>query len=1107
MAYDAEAIKQAILAYYGSNSTIWSKIDLGTATSQEISFAFSQIPQRQLSIDRSASGLTLGYGYADPIYMEKYKNPILDSYDSNIVTGQYSNQNAIQPRINASFGYDDVTGQYYVESGAKAAGSALSTIVDRCSLAVTGINVGAKLGRFIDETIYNSDPDFWDDHYPNINPQTWTSISGSEGGKSFIRTIFGIENTSTAYVSEDVLAYTYQLLRDSGLLDDNPDVSPVDIPSTGEYSPPWVTGTVSELCQSVFGMPLSDIYADYSDLSATVGVFNNNTTIFTSHSGSGLVLPETVTITEELTDGIFEVSNMPTAWLTMFRPDYISGTVKPIGSGDCPNRICNRTQGDGYFITVGEIIPSPSKPISQSTQYPPTNITGTTPEQVKQQLKQNYPDLFDNSITESVLQPDGNIIDIEYVPVPWATEDTNPEEKTQTQSKPVTRTDISPSDQTDPKIDNDTMPKIVDPVVPPPTQPTTDTGTGDTPTITPVTGSASSLWAVYNPTQQQVDDFGAWLWTSDLVEQIKKLFVDPMQAIIGIHKVFVTPDTGSSIPIKCGYITSTVSAKKVTNQYQTVDCGTIHLYEYFGNVYDYEPFTTIKCYLPFIGIVPLNVSNIMRSQINIKYHVDVITGACLAEINITRDGHKNVIYTYSGSAIVSYPISSGSYAGVISSVIQTAMGVAMGSPVAVASGILSAHADTSISGSFSGSAGAMGGKIPYLIISRPQTRMAENVNMFAGLGANYTTTIEYCKGYFKVKDVHLHIEGAYDNELSEIEAILKTGVLSDSEFDGYYYEPVISDIEGIIIHENGYFEADGNIRGYNPITVQVNPVLGEKIIDSNGEYLAVDDNVQGFSKVTVAVPSGGIQLLTQSQWDALSPAQKQSYGLVAIQQYQSGFNRGILVYGADYDTYLPYSNSNNVKCKAYWDNFDPTQLTWGDGSDPVTLSALVSQYQSENAVYLDARNSKTFSIDLGSTSSDFTVYMVMKGINYNSGDVVVAGSVYYWGSSRCIMFFHRSGTVWYSSIWGSDAQFIDTQGDYVAVAIRSENMKASWFGHGVSPRLNVSYSYHDRYFTFGGYTNSYSTDLAVKFIGYVNQAEDDTTIQNNLTNLATLFNL
>lgn len=1123
MAYESDSIKSAILNYYGSNSTIWQKIDLGTATAQDISFAFSQIPQRQLSIDRSASGLTLGYGYSDPIYLDKYRNPVLDSFDSNLTTGQYSQSNNIPPRINANFGYDDVTGQYYVESGAKAAGNTLATIADRCSLAVTGINVGAKLGRFIDETIYNSDPDFWDEHLPEINPQTWDNIAGSEAGKSFIRTLFGIKENGDmqTYIDEELLAYYYQLYRDLGLLDDTPNAEGQEI-TVGTITPEYVTGTVSELASSI-GVNLSPTQQHIANTGAvlgkTGGFFGDGVCIIIGNGNVDIQLSDTLDVTATENPNIFNSTPITQTTITVYRPNYITGLLESAGvTTQLITTLINdlNVTVEGLTIFVGELLPNDSSIIPGSTQYSPDPITGTTPQQVSQQLKQNYPDLFTDAITESTLQPDGTIKDKTYVPIPWAIdmEDIDPETKPQTQQKPKTNPRITADMQTNPKISDDVVPKVVDPVVPTPTQPTTDTGTGESPDITPVTGSASSLWAIYNPTQAQVDAFGSWLWSSDFVEQIKKLFVDPMQAIIGIHKVFATPSTGATQNIKCGYLDSQVPSKIVTDQYTTVNCGTVSLYEYFGNVYDYEPYTTIKCFLPFIGIVPLDVSYIMRSKINIKYHVDVLTGACLAEIKVTRDGCKSVIYTYSGSAIVTYPVSSGSYAGVIASVAQTALGIAMGSPTTVLSGVLSAHADTSVNGSFSGSAGAMGCKIPYLIISRPQTRFAEDSEMFSGLGANYTTTIEYCKGYFKVKDVHLHIEGAYDSEISEITALLQNGVLTESE-DLIFLEPEESDIEGITITSNGSYIPYGNVRGYNPVIVDVNPVLIEKTIDENGIYLASDDDADGFSKVTVNISGGGgVDLLTQAQWDALTTAEKQSYGLVAIQRSITGFERGILVNGADYipmGIYLPNSDPLSVICEAYPSIFDSQNNEWGNGTNPIRYTGNItpSLDATENAVLMptlsDSPNCAY--IDLGSNKATYTCYIVMKLINPTSQSRILSSMNV--RSSGCGMLLYGSSI--YVSSWNNDTSTGVSSSNWFIAAMQysvQNGGKAKLYGGNF---IAKSPSDSSQYLTLNRTDINTSTTYAepvnsyIKYVAVTNVFEDEATINANLQNLYNVF--
>lgn len=213
--------------------------------------------------------------------------------------------------------------------------------------------------------------------------------------------------------------------------------------------------------------------------------------------------------------------------------------------------------------------------------------------------------------------------------------------------------------------------------------------------------------------------------------------------------------------------------------------------------------------------------------------------------------------------------------------------------------------------------------------------------------------------------------------------------------------------------------------------------------------------------------------------------------------------------GGPANTGLPYSDSSHVKCIADFDNFDSSSTTWGDGSSPVLLQSTTTEYNNEEAVYIDAlTNQNEARVELGSTTSDFTMYAVIKGIQYASGDVIVLGSVNQWSNKNAVMLYHRSGTTWISSVYGSaDKQFIDTGGDYVAVAIKSSAMSASWLAHTFDTRLTVSYTTHGTDFTFGYRSGVYSTDLAVKFIGYVDEAESDRAIMQNLLDLADRYQL
>lgn len=856
---------QAIFDYYGSGTTIWEKIQLGTATNDEINFALSRIPQ--LQVDQTASGNVLGFSYADPVYLQTSVNEILNNTNSNYAGGQYGNGNAFTPRFNGNFNFDDNTGEYSVSTGAlDGLGNVVKTVADRVNLGVMGVNIGAKLGKAIDETIYNIDPEWWDTHYPTINPETWTTIAGSEGGENFIRTLFDIKDGGmTSYVSSEVFAQTYQMLRDLGIFEDHAQLNPDEIETGENVHLEFITGTLSDLSMQIFGIPLSrsHIGTAWENTKAIVGYSGTKVWIFTNETaGNDITIYDEYTVRPSIYDtGVYTVNKSFTSGITlMWRPS--NGSLEIRGSYNA--RLYNVSNGPisgSTAVFVGDYTPIAMHNIPGSTQYPPTNITGTDLQTVLQQLKNEYPQLFTDPIYETVKQPDGTLKTIEYVPVPWC----NP--NVQDTTKPTTGT----TTQTDVEVAPETGDKILDksPLLPP-TEKFPDTGSGDSPVPVLPVGGSSSLWSVYNPTQAEVNSFGAWLWSSDFVEQLKKMFNDPMQAIIGIHKVFATPETGSRANIKCGYIDSGVSALTVSSQYTEINCGSVSLLEYFGNVFDYHPYTSVRVFLPFIGIVPLNVADVMRSTISIKYKVDVITGACVAEISVNRDAHKSVIYTYSGSAIVSYPLSSGSYAGVISAAIGVATSLISGSVMGAVASASMARAKTEVNGSFSGAPGAMGGKKPYLIITRPISKLAYGENTFDGYPSGETELIGNCVGFIKCFDVHLRIDTATDTELDEIKELLLEGVrLTSANDGGIIAEPDDIKIQSLYVTSNGIYSNE-DISGYMPVSVEVPPYNTPSqvglVVDTNGDLVTQSEitiNANGVydttynNQVIVSVGGGG----------------------------------------------------------------------------------------------------------------------------------------------------------------------------------------------------------------------------------------------------------
>ena len=448
------------------------------------------------------------------------------------------------------------------------------------------------------------------------------------------------------------------------------------------------------------------------------------------------------------------------------------------------------------------------------------------------------PDPTTNTDPESQISPYiWPAIPAEQYPDGSETEDTQDLDKDAPIPLPVPEPQTQPNPDADPSQPSDDPPqKLVD-LIPP-----TDIGGNipypEMPTVGDpqnVDGGVGGLVSVYNPTYSELQAFSSWLWVTYADATIDKIWNNPFDGIISLHELYATPDTGAKKYIKSGFLVSPVECDTVPNRYTEIECGSAIVPEYYGNYLDYSPYSKALCYLPFIGIVELNVDDIVGHAINIKYRVDSYSGACIALIECAKEGASAILYQFSGNCSVQMPIAGGTQAAIkaaqlsagayqnayhISGVAGLVGGIASGAAqvigglasmagsvtgtggigsigsgvasviqgagqkmtqeafgnAAAVSQTVSAKSSVQHSGQFGESFGAMGAKKPYLIIKRPVQVIVPNYQNEYGYPAHKYVTIGACTGYLRCRGVHVNSARATDSECQLIEQQLMGGV-------------------------------------------------------------------------------------------------------------------------------------------------------------------------------------------------------------------------------------------------------------------------------------------------------------------------------------------
>lgn len=306
-------------------------------------------------------------------------------------------------------------------------------------------------------------------------------------------------------------------------------------------------------------------------------------------------------------------------------------------------------------------------------------------------------------------------------------------------------------------------------------------------TLPTISASDTGFVTLYKPSISQMNALANYMWTTLDLDVFKKVIANPMDVILGLSILPGIVPSGGSSSVRVGNIDTGVSMTKVGNQYVKFNCGSVTIKRKWGAFLDYSPFTKAFIYLPFIGVQPIDVDEIMNKTVSVTYNIDVLSGGCCAFIKV----NDTTLYTYIGQCACSVPVTGKDWStmingvlGAVSSIGGTIGSIASGNVAgaisgvaAVAQNVMGAKPTYQRSGTMGGMGGMMGIKTPYIIIERPVQAVPGYQNHIIGYPSFITRMIGEFKGYTEIEQCHLENIPCTKDEMIEIENILKTGVI------------------------------------------------------------------------------------------------------------------------------------------------------------------------------------------------------------------------------------------------------------------------------------------------------------------------------------------
>lgn len=327
------------------------------------------------------------------------------------------------------------------------------------------------------------------------------------------------------------------------------------------------------------------------------------------------------------------------------------------------------------------------------------------------------------------------------------------------------------------------------------------------PGLPPIGAADAGFVHMFKLTLTDIVSFAQTLFNSTIWQAIKDWFSDPMDFISGVMLLPFEPAGDTAKYPKFGSNIWPQAFTLVSNQFYRLDCGYLQCRKYYDSFLDFDSYSKVKIYLPYIGYRDLIADEVMGHDLHVYYNIDVATGDCVAFIEVNDGTHVQITYQFQGNCGMRVPYGRQSFDAAVSASMNM-LGGAAGTALAVggaavasggvlapaAAGIAAAQIAGQIgsmtasavsgqkrtmerAGSIGGSAGYMSVQYPYLIRQIPNQSRPGNYRMLHGYPSNIGDTLGSFSGFTSLESILLDGVSATETEKREIMEVCKGGII------------------------------------------------------------------------------------------------------------------------------------------------------------------------------------------------------------------------------------------------------------------------------------------------------------------------------------------